>query len=84
MLRCAQSPDKDRLSRASLQPGILRLVRESAIPTISIIHTLDERLRNPLGGLMENAILLQLLQCNELHYFTFLLDAENLSKFFIE
>jgi predicted AAA+ superfamily ATPase len=40
----------------------LRLVRESAIPTISIVHTIDERLRTPLGGLIENVILLQLLE----------------------
>jgi len=41
--------------------GVLRFIRESSIPTISLIHTIDERLRTPLGGLMENAILLQLL-----------------------
>lgn len=42
--------------------GVLRLVRQSAIPAISIIHTVDERLRTPLGGLIENAVLLQLLE----------------------
>jgi hypothetical protein len=42
--------------------GVLRLVRQSAILAISIIHTVDERLRTPLGDLIENAVLLQLLE----------------------
>lgn len=42
--------------------GILRIFRETAIPKISAVTTLDERLRTPLGGLMENAILLNMLE----------------------
>ncbi len=41
--------------------GVLRLVRETVLPKLSVIHTLDERLRTPIGGLIENAVLLQLL-----------------------
>ncbi len=40
--------------------GILRYMRETAIPSISVLHTLDEALRTPLGGIIENAIYLQL------------------------
>ncbi len=42
--------------------GVLRLLRDTAIPNISVIHTTDEMLRTPLGGLIENAVLLELLQ----------------------
>lgn len=41
--------------------GILRLIRDTVLPRLSILHTLDERLRTPVGGLIENAIILQLL-----------------------
>jgi uncharacterized protein len=40
--------------------GILRLVRETSIPSISAVNTLDASLRTPLGGLIENAVLLDL------------------------
>jgi uncharacterized protein len=42
--------------------GILRIFREIAIPKISAIKTLNEKLRTPLGGLLENAVLLQVLE----------------------
>lgn len=42
--------------------GILRHIRESSIPRISILNTLDEQLRTPLGGLLENAVFLSLIQ----------------------
>lgn len=42
--------------------GILRLLRETTIPRISAITTLNEKLRIPLGGLIENAILLNMLE----------------------
>ena len=41
--------------------GILRFVRDTAIPRISVIETLDEVLRTPLGGLVENSVLIDLL-----------------------
>jgi predicted AAA+ superfamily ATPase len=37
-------------------------MREVAIPRISALKTLSEKLRTPLGGLIENAVLLQLLE----------------------
>lgn len=42
--------------------GILRIFRETAIPKISAVNTLNEKLRSPLGGLIENAILLNMLE----------------------
>jgi uncharacterized protein len=42
--------------------GIMRLLRETSIPHISAIHTLNEKLRTPLGGVIENAILLNMLE----------------------
>jgi predicted AAA+ superfamily ATPase len=42
--------------------GILRIFRETTIPKISAINTLNEKLRIPLGGLIENAILLNMLE----------------------
>lgn len=43
-------------------PGVLRIFRETAIPKISAVNTLNERSRTPLGGLIENAILLNMLE----------------------
>lgn len=42
--------------------GILRIFREITIPKISAVNTLNEKLRTPLGGLIENAILLNMLE----------------------
>lgn len=42
--------------------GIVRIFRELAIPKISAINTLNEKLRTPLGGLIENAVLLNMLE----------------------
>jgi len=42
--------------------GVLRIFREVAIPKIFAVSTLNEKLRCPLGGLIENAILLNMLE----------------------
>lgn len=42
--------------------GMLRIFREVTIPRISATNTLHEKLRIPLGGLIENAILLNMLE----------------------
>lgn len=42
--------------------GVLKMLRETAIPKISAVRTIDEKLRSPLGGLIENAILLNMLE----------------------
>lgn len=42
--------------------GMLRIFRETTIPRISAVRTLNEKLRTPLGGLIENAILLNMLE----------------------
>lgn len=42
--------------------GILRLMRETSIPKVSAVNTLSEKLRVPLGGLIENAVLLNMLE----------------------
>lgn len=42
--------------------GILRILRETAIPHISAARTLNEKLRTPLGGLIENSVLLNMLE----------------------
>jgi uncharacterized protein len=41
--------------------GVVNRRRSSAIPSISILETLDPLLRTPLGGLFENSLLIQLL-----------------------
>ncbi len=40
--------------------GILTFLRLGALPTISLLDTLDPALRTPLGGIVENAVLLQI------------------------
>ncbi len=42
--------------------GILRIMREVAIPRLRALETLSEKLRTPLGGLIENAVLLNMLE----------------------
>ena len=42
--------------------GVVSRKRSIAAPTISILNTLDPSLRTPLGGLFENAVLLNLLE----------------------
>ncbi|MEI8346390.1 MAG: AAA family ATPase [Pseudomonadota bacterium] len=42
--------------------GVLRHAREAAIAKLSVIHTLDEKLRIPMGGLIENFVLIELLR----------------------
>jgi len=42
--------------------GVINRKRSLAAPSISMINTLDQRLRTPLGGLFENAALLSLLE----------------------
>lgn len=41
--------------------GVLNLYRTLAAPAISMINTIDPVLRTPLGGLFENAVLINLL-----------------------
>lgn len=41
--------------------GVVQQKRSVAAPPISLLHTLDPLLRTPLGGLIENALLIQLL-----------------------
>lgn len=42
--------------------GVINRKRALAAPTISILDTIDPALRTPLGGLFENAVLLNLLE----------------------
>jgi hypothetical protein len=42
--------------------GVANLFRTLSVPPISIIKTLDPLMRTPLGGLFENAVLINLLQ----------------------
>lgn len=42
--------------------GVVHRKRSLAAPSLSILSTLDEKLRTPLGGLFENAVLLNLLE----------------------
>lgn len=42
--------------------GVIHLMRSVSVPRISIINTLDPKLRTPLGGLFENSVLLNLLE----------------------
>ncbi len=42
--------------------GVLNRVRTLAVPSLSLMGTLDPSLRTPLGGLFENAVLLSLLE----------------------
>ena len=42
--------------------GVVNRYRSLAIPSISLLHTLDPASRTPLGGLFENAVLLGLLE----------------------
>ena len=41
--------------------GVINRRRSLVIPEISVIHTLDPLLRTPLGGVFENAVLLNLI-----------------------
>lgn len=47
--------------------GIAQDLRELPFPEISLLRTLSSALRTPLGGLMENALLLQLLSDSSVH-----------------
>jgi predicted AAA+ superfamily ATPase len=42
--------------------GVVNRLRTMAIPSVSLLRTLDAALRTPLGGLFENAVLLGLLE----------------------
>jgi hypothetical protein len=43
-------------------PGIVNRHRTIAVPSVSLLRTLDPPLRTSLGGLFENAVLLSLLE----------------------
>jgi len=61
-IECRGSASSQRFwpKRYLYDTGVLRFVRDTAIPKISVMNTLDERLRTPLGGIIENAVLLLL------------------------
>ena len=42
--------------------GILRHLRESAVPSIDILHTLSAAARTPLGGVLENQTAVDILR----------------------
>ena len=42
--------------------GVVNRHRSLAVPSVSLLNTLDPPLRTPLGGLFENAVLLSLLE----------------------
>ncbi len=42
--------------------GVVNRMRSLAMPSLSLLGTLDSALRTPLGGLFENAVLLSLLE----------------------
>ena len=42
--------------------GVVNQHRSMAVPSISLLKTIDPALRTPLGGLLENAVLLSLLE----------------------
>lgn len=42
--------------------GVVNRHRSMAVPSISLLKTIDPALRTPLGGLLENAVLLSLLE----------------------
>jgi hypothetical protein len=44
--------------------GVVNRLRSMAIPSLSLLETLDPSLRTPLGGLFENAVLLGLLEAS--------------------
>ena len=44
--------------------GVVNRLRSMAVPSLSLIATLDPPLRTPLGGLFENAVLLGLLEAS--------------------
>jgi len=44
--------------------GVVNRHRSMAVPSISVLKTIDPALRTPLGGLLENAVLLSLLEAS--------------------
>ncbi len=42
--------------------GILRHLRESAVPSIDVMHTLSTAARTPLGGILENQIAIDIMR----------------------
>lgn len=42
--------------------GLLRHMRELAVPSIRILDTLDAQLRRPLGGILENQLAIELME----------------------
>lgn len=45
--------------------GVLRHLRESAVPSISVLHTLDAAARTPLGGVLENQLAIELARAQD-------------------
>lgn len=48
--------------------GVVNRKRSIAVPSVSIIDTIDPMLRKPLGGLFENAVLLNLFERESARY----------------
>lgn len=48
--------------------GVINRRRSLALPTISVLDTIDPLLRTPLGGVFENAVLLNLVAGESAHY----------------
>ncbi|MCP4681403.1 MAG: AAA family ATPase [Desulfobacterales bacterium] len=48
--------------------GVVNRRRSLAVPSISILNTVDPLLRTPLGGLFENAVLLSLVKSESARY----------------
>lgn len=44
--------------------GVVNRYRSMAVPSLSLLKTIDPALRTPLGGLLENAVLLSLLEAS--------------------
>lgn len=56
-----QATQRTSTKRYLYDTGVLRFVRNAPVPELSVLSTLNEALRVPLGGIAENAVLLALL-----------------------
>ena len=45
--------------------GVLRHLRESSVPSISVLHTLNAAARTPLGGVLENQVAIELARTRD-------------------
>ncbi len=56
-----QATQRTSTKRYLYDTGVLRFVRNAPVPELSVLGTLNEALRVPLGGIAENAVLLAIL-----------------------